>query len=257
METPPPSYSQYPRGPQQFGIGMPTRTPGIYFDYISVAFNMIWKNAGVYVVATLLIMVIGQAINFPLSFLNNYILFGRIDGRFDPNHLDTGMMLARFPLLIASVMIPTSILQVMYVGITLCAIEEADTGRTSINTMFSGFRHTLPVIGTSLLYFLLIYVGFILCFVPGVFVIGALGLAPTIAAKEGLGPIQSLQKSYQIMKSNAWAFAGLLFVAGLTNILGVLACCIGVLVTIPIQYVVTALTYRDFRENNSQPMYPV
>ena len=250
METPP-DYSQYPR-PNQFGgigsgSGRPYRGPGIYFDFLNDAWNMVMKNMGVYVVGTLLVFIITQVVNIPFSLLNNVILG---QNPFDPGSRRNSMpnfSYASVPLLMLSSLIPMAVGQVLNAGISLAALEEADTGMTTLNTIFSGFRYFVNVAVTSVLYILAIYIGIIFCFIPGIYIAGAFAFAPIIAAKEGLGPIQSMQRSYEMLKPFAWANFGFLFVASLINIIGIIACCVGMLWTIPIMYIGIALHYREFR----------
>ena len=248
METPP-NYSQYPRsGPGGSGFmsgGRGYRGPGIYFDYLSEAWTMITKNMPVYVVSALLIMVISQVLNMPFSFLNNAVLYG------SPMGPKPGEMPHFNPALLGisffAFLIPVAVGQVLNIGLSLCALEEADTGATSLNTLFSGFRYFINVSVTCILYILAIYLGVLLCIVPAFYIGGVFAFAPIIAAKEGLGPIQSMQRSYDMLKPYAWANFGFMFVASMINILGVLACCFGLLWTTPILYVGLALHYRDFR----------
>lgn len=211
---------------------------------------MVRKNMAVYVVGALLIMIISQVVNIPFSLLNNLILYGNATGpkpgeipHFSPSSV---------PLMMLAFMIPFAISQVMNVGLSLCALEEADNGSTSINTLFAGFRNFLNVGATSILYVLAIYVGIVLCIVPAFYIAGVFAFAPIIAAREGLGPIQSMQRSYEMLKPYAWANFGFLFVAGMVNIIGLLACCIGVLWTLPISYIGIALHYREFRGPGNQ-----
>ena len=248
METPP-DYSQYarpgqPAGPGGGGRGY--RGPGVYFDFITDAFNMLKKNLGVYIVAVLIAGAITFAIQFPLNIVSNILLMGSPTGAAGSRSVPQ-MNYAMFPIVMIIGLIPAAIQQLLILGISLCALEEADTGQTNINTMFGGFRNFLPVVLTNMLYILAIYVGAIFCIVPAFFVAGAFAFAPIISATEGLGPVQSMQKSFEMLKTNAWAMFGFMFVCGLLNLLGLAACCVGVLFTFPIAQIGLALHYREFR----------
>ncbi len=250
METPP-NYSQYPRAGQTGGIGgsgRGYRGPGVYFDFISESWEMIKKNMGVYVVAVLLAGIINQVVSFPFSMISNNLLYGNPlgvqstrPGEFPPINW------AMLPFAVILVLIPGAISQVITIGISLCALEEADTGTTNLNTMFSGFRNFLPVALTTFLYILVVYVGLFLCLVPGIYVGGVFAFAPIISAKEGLGPVEAMKKSYWMLKTNAWAFFGVMLVSILASGLGIIACCVGVLFTAPIMHICLALHYREFR----------
>jgi uncharacterized membrane protein YjgN (DUF898 family) len=250
METPP-NYSQYPRAGQTGGVGgsgRGYRGPGVYFDFISESWEMIKKNMGVYVVAVLLAGIINQIISFPFSMISNNLLYGNPLGVQNPRPGELPPInWSMLPIAVVLVLIPGAIANVITIGISLCALEEADTGATNLNTMFSGFRNFLPLALTTFLYILVVYVGLFLCLVPGIYVAGVFGFAPIISAKEGLGPIEAMKKSYWMLKGHAWAFCGIMLVAVLASGLGIIACCVGILFTAPIVHICLALHYREFR----------
>jgi uncharacterized membrane protein len=247
----PPNYSQYPRNDQiggAGGSGRGYRGPGVYYDFISESWEMIKKNMGVYVVAVLLAGIISQVINFPFSMISNNLLYGNplgVQSTKPGEFPQVNWVMAPFAIIL--LLVPGAISQVINIGISLCALEEADTGTTNLNTMFSGFRNFVPVALTTLLYVLAVYVGLFLCIVPGIYVAGVFTFAPIISAKEGLGPIEAMKKSYSMLRTNAWAIFGVLFVSLLASCLGIIACCVGVLFTAPIMYICLALHYREFR----------
>lgn len=247
METPP-NYTSYPRAGGVGGGGRPYRGQGIHFEFITDAFDMIKKRMDVYVVGSLLVMVLTQIIQFPFSFINNYLMYGSWlgGGKVGPN----GMPIIHWinmPFVLILSLIPTAIAQGLGIGLTLCALEDADTGNTSLGTLFSGFRNFLPMAATYFLYMLATLIGTICCIIPGIYLGGALAFGPIMVVKEGLGPIEALQKSYKMMSPYAFMYFLLIFVAGLTNFLGLFACCIGILFTYPIMFIVVALQYREFR----------
>ncbi|HLO98398.1 MAG TPA: hypothetical protein VK171_07380, partial [Fimbriimonas sp.] len=100
---------------------------------------------------------------------------------------------------------------------------------------------------TLLLMSLAIYVGTLLCIVPGLFVAGALWMAPSFCIHENLGPVDALKRSWEVSKPRAFPLFGVMFLTGLVSGLGVLACGIGLLWTLPIMYIVQAMHYRDHR----------
>jgi hypothetical protein len=263
METPP-NYSQYPRpgqGPGTGGGGRGYRGPGVYFDFITEAFNIMKNNMGVYVVGSLIALVAFYAIQLPFSFLTNGMLYGNASGtpKFDANGMPK-MNLGAFPVMMLVGLIPATVLQAFGVGLSLCALEEADTGTTTLNTMFSGFKNFLPLLGTVVLTLIATYIGLALCIIPGFLVAGALSIAPLITVHEGLGPIEAMSKSFNQLKAHIFPMAGFFFVASLVSYIGGCACCIGVLFTFPTLYITIALHYREFRGPLNQgyvaPMVP-
>ena len=90
-----------------------------------------------------------------------------------------------------------------------------------------------------------ILVGICICILPGIFIGIRLWFAPVIAA---LHPERSLSdcfaQSWNMTKGHFWKLLLLGIVLILLNILGLLCCCVGVVVTNIISYFVTILVYR-------------
>jgi uncharacterized membrane protein len=91
-------------------------------------------------------------------------------------------------------------------------------------------------------------IGFMLLIVPGVLLAIRLGFFPYIIVDEGAGPVEALQRSWELTRGSFWHLLGLGFVFGLLNVLGAVALLIGLLVTIPITAIAMAYVYRRLPE---------
>ena len=247
METPP--MSNYPRGGGPGGGGnyaMPTRGPGVYFDYIGIAWRMLTKNPSVYIVGGLVIFVAIMAVNIPVSIIGQAL--GGNGYKMDPQTgRMTGPNIGSLPITMVLNLIAGAINTALMTGIALAAIEEADTGQTKFETLFSGFKNFGQLLVGSILYSLAVTLGMVLCIVPGLYLAGALSLTTLIIILEGVAGVDALKLSYTRMKPYAFSMLGLVIVAAIVSSLGLIACCIGVVVTWPLYYIVIGLTYRDFR----------
>ncbi len=237
--------SNYPRGGGSGGGGnyaTPLRTPGIYFDDIGRAWKMITKNPSVYIVGGIVILLAVAAVTGPLSLLGNILMYGTAIPAQDakPN-------LGTMPLQFAINMLAGAFNAALMSGIALAAIEEADTGSTRFETLFSGFRNFGNLMIGSIAYSCAVTLGALLCIVPGIYLAGALAFTNLIVIVMGLPGLEGLKKSYEMLKPYAWSMFGLLLVSGCVSGLGFLLCCVGILVTWPIQQVVLGLHFRDFR----------
>lgn len=244
MDIPPNPESNYPRQGFTGQTGAPTRPPGAYLDYISDAFNIVKSNAGVYVVGTLLIIVASWVIQFGFSLIISLVM-----GTSMSNGQPTGANIGATLLLMLIMIVPNAIVQMLIYGLSAAAVEQLDTGATSLNTVFGVLKNGVNLFLTLLLMTMAIYAGFLLCIIPGFFVAGALWMAPSFCIQENLGPIDALKKSWDVSKPRAFPLFGVMFVCGLVNIIGLIACGVGLLWTIPIIYVVQAMHYRDHRNS--------
>lgn len=247
MDIPPSTQSNYPR--EGSGPGQSSgRPPGAYFDYIGDAFNLVKNNAGVFVVGTLIVGLIGFAIQFGTNMISSVALGGMMQ----QSQLSASMVVG----LVASMLVglvPGALIQMLLFGLTSAAVELLDTGSTSINTIFNVFKGGLNLFLTYLASTVAIWLGCLFCIIPGLYIAGALWLAPCFCHFEGLGAAEALKKSWALCKTNAFALFGVMLVCGLLNFVGTLACFIGLLWTIPITYVVLAMHYRDHRSASYTP----
>ena len=148
--------------------------------------------------------------------------------------------------------------RVLMIGVCACTIEEADTGSTSYKTLFSPFGRFFPVAGCLILSQLAIIAGTMLCYVPGLYLMGVFAFAPEICLVEKIGPIKAIQKSYEMIKPFAWMMVLLMFVLSMLTMVGGVACGVGLAITFPIQFVVLGLHYREFRgPSRSNPQAPI
>ncbi|MEI7577304.1 MAG: hypothetical protein WCK51_10450 [Armatimonadota bacterium] len=237
--------SNYPRGGGPGGGGnyaTPLRTPGIYFDDIGRAWTMITKNPSVYIVGGIVILLAAAVVVVPLSILSNILMYGTaVPGP------DAKMNLGMYPAMLALNMVAGGFNAALMSGIALAAIEEADTGSTRFETLFSGFRNFGNLIVGSIAYSIAVTVGAICCIVPGIYLAGALAFTNLAVILFGLPGIEGLKKSYEMLKPYAWSMFALLLVSGCVSGLGLILCCFGIFVTWPIQQVVLGLHFRDFR----------
>jgi uncharacterized membrane protein len=248
METPP--MSNYPRGDGgNANYAMPTRGPGVYFDYIGIAWKMITKNPSVYIVGGIVMLIAAVAVQIPAQVLS--MAMGGSKVSIDPTTGATsgGPSLALIPLTLVLSLVSSAVTTALMTGMSLAAIEEADTGSTRFETLFSGFKNFGNLFVGSILYTIAIYIGMLFCLVPGIYLSGALSLSLLIIIKEGLNGVDGLKASMERMKPYAFSMFGLLLVSLICSLLGAIACGIGLLVTWPIYSIVIGLTYRDFRSH--------
>lgn len=119
--------------------------------------------------------------------------------------------------------------------------EQPDLG-ARLKDGFRGFGFFLI---THIGYGILVFLGTLCCFLPGIFLGVRLAFAPVIAA---LHPERSLSEcfsqSWQMTKGNFWNLFLLGIIAVLLTILGLICCCVGVFVTSIITNFIFILAYR-------------
>jgi uncharacterized membrane protein len=202
---------------------MPPPATGGSFDVgraISYGWTAYWKNAGPLVVLALVVLIV----NFVISLIS-----GNVNGA-----------------------APRIILQLIgfVVGIVLAmgliraslAVVEGRTPEVNMLFQTDGFG---PYLVASILVGLGVFVGLVACIVPGVILaIMWQFFGYVIVENPTMGPVDAMRRSADITRGNRWPLLGLgLLLIGI-NILGLLACVIGLIFSYGITVVTLAYTYK-------------
>ena len=110
-----------------------------------------------------------------------------------------------------------------------------------------------PVIVTSLIIGAATFVGTLLCYLPGLVVGFLTSYSLYFVIDKGLAPIEAITASFMLVKDNIATTLVWYIVGGLVAVAGVIACFVGLIVTIPIVLIGTAYTYKILTD---QPVAP-
>jgi phage FluMu protein Com len=162
----------------------------------------------------------------------------------------------------------------IWIGVAMGLLKIARGQETSIGDIFNGGPYFLRILGASILYGLMVGAVFAILFVPGmvavmlalqggdeaviIFALVGLGLVCWIPAlvvsliysqfyyliiDQDVGIMESLSLSKQIMMGNKLTVFVIWVLMGLLNLAGILACCVGLLFTIPFTAMVNLVVY--------------
>jgi hypothetical protein len=99
-------------------------------------------------------------------------------------------------------------------------------------------------IGTVLIIAVVSTIGLFLCILPGLAVIFFCAYAPLIALDKGVGPTEAIRRSIDLVKDHLGQVFVILLLAYAVYYVGVLACYVGLLVSIPVALVMITYSYR-------------
>lgn len=125
----------------------------------------------------------------------------------------------------------------MLVGYIRMMAKEDRGESTQLGDLFRGFDDFVPAFVAGLISSLVLWVGFMLCVLPGL-LIAALPMVALylVATGEGDG-VAAFSRAWQVVTKNLMAsFVGML-VLGMVGALGLLLCWVGVLVTGPVSMI--------------------
>lgn len=113
-----------------------------------------------------------------------------------------------------------------------------------------------PYIGASILFGLMVGIGFIFCIVPGVILAVIFGFYGYVILEQGVGVGEGFSRAAEITKGQrGTVFLLVLAVVGI-NILGAIACGVGMLVSYPVTVVAGGYAYRVLSNEPVAPIAP-
>ncbi|HZS45800.1 MAG TPA: hypothetical protein VFC63_11905 [Blastocatellia bacterium] len=88
-------------------------------------------------------------------------------------------------------------------------------------------------------------IGAMLCLFPGYIVTAMLFFTVPIIVDKNVGAIEALEQSYELVKRDWLMFTLFVFVVNLIAGIGANLCIVGILITAPLLFTITAVAYRD------------
>ena len=141
-------------------------------------------------------------------------------------------------------------------GIVKIALKFCDGGVGTIPDLFSQGRLFFRYLGASILYGLVVGVGFLLLIVPGIVWGIKFGLFSYVLVDKNLGVVASLKESARLTQGSKGNLFLLGLLLALVNFVGVIALGVGLFVTVPITMIASAFAYRKLSVAVQSPAVP-
>ncbi len=138
-------------------------------------------------------------------------------------------------------------------GTISIALKLYDTDSATAHDFFAPLPLFLNFLLASILYTIIVGVGFILLIIPGIIFSIMFSFFSYLIIDKKLGPIEALKKSAAITKGFRMQLFLLGLTLGLINLVGVLLLGIGLLWTIPLTWLVHVYAYRQLMGAQAAP----
>jgi|SRR5579871_475316 len=132
----------------------------------------------------------------------------------------------------------------LYGGLARITLALVDGRTPSMELLFSAFPLIVNLFVAGVLTGILVGIGFVLLIVPGIFLATRLAFATFFIVDEGAGPIEAIQRSWDMTRGHFWQLFLFGIVVVILNCLGLLILLVGVLATGAVTLVATAFIYR-------------
>jgi phage FluMu protein Com len=119
-------------------------------------------------------------------------------------------------------------------GLLRLNLNVAQGRNASVSDLFSGGPYLLRAFGAGLVFLPIYMLGFAMCILPGIFALVALWPMGFLVVDRRLGPIDSLREAWLITKPNLGAILLLGVITFGLQMLGVITCYVGFIVTVPL-----------------------
>lgn len=138
-------------------------------------------------------------------------------------------------------------------GIAGICLKICDGKATGFRDLHAHFPQTLTYLVSSIIFGLLCIGGFIFLIVPGLLLSLWLQFYGFVIVDEQVGPITALKKSYAVARGRLWRVFTFSCLLGFYNILGLLLCGMGLLITVPVSFIAWAYLYRCLQGRTPLP----
>jgi uncharacterized membrane protein len=129
------------------------------------------------------------------------------------------------------------------VGLARIWLDAARGTPPRFETLFSGADRFLPMLGLNVVFSLGFVLGCAFFIVPGVLLMMVYQLAPYYVVEGGLGPVEALRQSWVASEGQRGELFVLTLAGAGLGLAGLLMCCVGIQVTIPLYLVSTAVAF--------------
>jgi uncharacterized membrane protein len=160
------------------------------------------------------------------------------------NDLGTYIALAIVSSIVAGV-IPLILQGPMIAGFHIFTMKKLQGRRAEFGDLFTGFNFFVPTLVATILIGIFTFLGTIACIIPAFVIAAMYKFTYLFIVDKRMDFWPAMQASHAIVKQDYFGFTMFLLALIGINILGVLCCIVGVLVTIPITYCAVTVAYHE------------
>jgi len=111
--------------------------------------------------------------------------------------------------------------------------------------LFTGFNFFIPALVASLVIALFVFVGTVFCIIPGLVVAAMYKFTYLFIVDKRMDFWPAMQASHAVVRNDYFGFTMFLIVLALVNLLGLICCIVGVLVTMPVTMAAITVAYKE------------
>ena len=133
----------------------------------------------------------------------------------------------------------------IFAGLLMIGIRQAAGQPSGFHLVFGYFASSLALVVTGVLMSVLLYIGFLLLLLPGIYLSIAYALALPLVVERGLSPWQALETSRKAISQHWFKVFGLLASLSMLVFVSALPLGLGLIWTLPMTFVALGVLYRE------------
>jgi len=134
---------------------------------------------------------------------------------------------------------------VLSCGMYRTAFKQLTGGQIAVADLFSCMDCVVPVLLATLCQSVLVAIGLVFCIIPGLVIAGLLYFTIPLIVHARLGVFDAMRASKELIQKNLLMFMLFAFIVGLIAQSGQYLCYVGLLATLPLQFTIGVIAYRD------------
>ncbi|MDH4212038.1 MAG: hypothetical protein OEV79_11385 [candidate division WOR-3 bacterium] len=137
---------------------------------------------------------------------------------------------------------------IVSIGLISIALKFLDNQDPKFEDLFSFKPYFWKYLGASILTGLIVWIGFLLLIVPGIYWALKFQFFGYFVVEQGRDPVEAMRMSSRITHTVKWKLFGFGLVLALINVVGAICLFIGLFVTIPVTLLAYSSVYRKLLE---------
>jgi uncharacterized membrane protein len=147
--------------------------------------------------------------------------------------------------IVLNAMVPMILQGPLTAGFCIYCLKRLLGRPTDFGDLFKGFNFFVPALVASLVIGLFTFAGSLLCLIPGLVVAAMYKFTYLFIVDKRMDFWPAMQASHDVVKNDYFGFTMFLILMALVNLLGVLCCVVGLLVSIPVTFAAITVAYQE------------
>jgi hypothetical protein len=205
-------------------------------DILSEAWEKTKGAKGTIWLALILYLAFAYAVMFVLGILMGVVGFGAIA---------TGSIGTAIVSAIVTQIVMMAIVMPVAMGLYIIGIKRAAGAPIRATDIFGYFGKVLPILGTLILLYIMVFIGSLLLVLPGIYLMFAYMLALPLVIEKNLGPWEALEASRKAITHRWFGVFGLFLLMSVIAFVAAIPLGIGLIWALPFMLIAMGIVYRN------------